>query len=186
MEFSYREDYHKSEIEGCERWPTNNCCIQNLGEEVKCTKKMRMPIMLFLIGLVSIPFVAKSVIAFQLQPEPPERILELLNELKAVIAEYVEGNPRLFTDTNTMQQANALYNKIDVVIGMVQRDNSYVEAVKKLGKDIAPKVNICETARIRALSWLSDDPMLDGVVHRFAGVCQGIISDILILMDQQT
>ena len=148
-------------------------------------KKVRMSIMLLLISLVSISFIAKSVIAFQLQPEPPERILELLNELKAVIAEYVEGNPRLLTDTNTMQQANALYNKIDVVIGMVQQDNSYTEAIKKLNKDIAPKVNICDTARIRALSWLSDDPRLDGVVHQFAGICQGIIEDILILMSQQ-
>ena len=148
-------------------------------------KKMRISTMLFLIGLVGTSFIAKHVIAFQPPPEPPEGILELLNELKTVIAEFVDANPRLFTTTNTMQQANALYNKIDVVIGMVQQDNGYMEAIRKLERDIAPKVNICDTARIRALSWLSDDPELDRVVHQFAGICQGIIEDVLILLMDQ-
>ena len=148
-------------------------------------KKVGILIMMFLVSMISMSFIAEPVKAFQSQPEPLGSVLELLNELKAVIAEFVEANPRLFTRTNTLQQANALYNKIDVVIGMVQQDDSCMEAIKKLKKDIAPKVNICDTARIRALSWLSDDPRLDDVVHQFAGVCQGIIEDALILLMDQ-
>jgi len=141
-------------------------------------RKLGILIVLFLVG---VSFGATPVIAFNPKPEPPREILialEKLNELKVVISGAVDAHPTLFTDTNTLQQANALYNKIDVVIGMVQQDNTCMEAIKKLEMDIAPKINICDTARIRALSWLSDDPELQDVAYEFAGICQGIIEEI--------
>lgn len=129
--------------------------------------------------MLTVLLMPKEVSAFQPQSEPPGRILELLNQLKEVISGAVDIYPTLLTGTNTLQQANALYNKIDVVIGMVQQDNTYKEAIKKLEMDIAPKVNYCDTARIRARSWLSDDPELQDVAYEFAGMCQGIIEEIL-------
>jgi hypothetical protein len=147
----------------------------------------KLLIMLFLIALVSMSFGATPVMAFNPKPEPPREILialEKLNDLKEVISGAVDVYPTLFTDTNTLQQANALYHKIDVVIGMVQQDNTCMEAIKKLEKDIAPKVNICETARIRALSWLSDDPELQDVAYEFAGRCQEIIQEIIMYLSQ--
>lgn len=110
--------------------------------------------------------------------EPADVILPRLNELKSFIAEAVEANPVMFTVTNTQQQANALYNKIDAVMIMVEEGN-YMGAAEKLEMDIAPKVNICDTARVRARSWLSDNPELQRVVYEFAGTCQEMIEDIL-------
>ena len=109
---------------------------------------------------------------------PPEIILERLDELKDFIAEIVEVNPRIMTVTNTAQQANALYNKINAVMMMVEEGN-YMGAAKKLEKDISPKLTICDTTRVRARSWLSYDPELRDVAYEFSGMCQEMIEDIL-------
>ena len=114
------------------------------------------------------------------QQEPPvtDGILTKLSQLKTVIAEF-SGEYNVFTDTNTAQQANALYNKIDVVMRTVEQDHNYRDAINKLENDISPKVNICVTTRDRARSWLSDDPALHEVVVEFENICQGIIEDVL-------
>ena len=105
-------------------------------------------------------------------------VITKLNELKAMIGDVVKNYPTILT-YNTPRQENALYNKIDAVIKMVEGDYNYMGAIKKLENDIAPKLNICETARARAQSWLSDDPELREVVEEFAGACQAKINDIL-------
>ena len=147
--------------------------------------KMGISIALFMIGFVCMSFIAIPVLAFQPQPDPPGHIvgaLERLNDLKDLISAYVDMYPRLFTITNTMQQANALYRKIDVVIGMVQQDVKSLEAIKMLEADIAPKLNYCDTTRVRALSWISDEPELQGVAYEFAGECQNLIGQVIMYL----
>ena len=136
-------------------------------------------------GLIGSTFVVICVIIalsivcpFCFGAEPPDVILPKLNELKGFIAEAVEAHPTILTLTNTPQQANSLYNKIDAVMILVEEGN-YMGAAEKLERDIAPKVNFCETVRVRARSWLSDDPELEAVAYRFAGMCQDMIEDIL-------
>ena len=114
------------------------------------------------------------------QQEPTNMVdgaLEQLRELKNVIQEVVGPYPRIFTDTNTLQQANALCNKIDAVIKMVAGDYNYMGAIKKLENDIAPK--LADPRPTPCTSWLSRDPELQDIVRRFAGICQEMIEDIL-------
>jgi len=110
--------------------------------------------------------------------EPPDVILPKPNQLKEMIGAVVDNHPKIFTVTNTRQQENALYNKIDAVKKMVEEGN-YMEAAEKLEKDIAPRLLICDTQRIRARSWLSHDPELRDIAYEFAGMCQEKIEDIL-------
>ena len=114
------------------------------------------------------------------QQEPPmtNGILRQLGELKAIIEAY-SGEYDVFTDTNTEQQASAIYNKIDVVTKMVEQDNNYRGAINKLENDISPKLNICTTTRDRARSWLSEDPELQDVILDFEDACQSMIEEIL-------
>jgi len=51
-----------------------------------------------------------------------------------------------------------------------------------LSKDIAPKLNYCDTTRVRALSWISDNPALEDVAYEFAGECQNLIEDIIMCL----
>jgi hypothetical protein len=114
------------------------------------------------------------------QQEPPitDGILIQLGELKTIIGTYsVEYN--VFTVTNTAQQANALCNKIDVVIKMVEQNKNYRGEINKLQNDISPKLNICTTTHVRARSWLSEDSELHDVVLDFKDACQGMIEEIL-------
>ncbi len=142
--------------------------------------------LVFACALLPLGFICQASLA---QTEPPlaEHVLEQLSELKGVIEASVEDHPKIMTVTNTMQQANALYNKIDAAATMVQ-EGSFRGASNILGNDISPKLNICETVRARALSWLSEDPLLQDAVQTFEGICQSMIEDILIdlnrLMDQ--
>jgi len=82
--------------------------------------KMKTLVALAFTVFVCMSFIAVPVMSFQPQPDPPGdiiRALEKLDDLKDLINTYVDRYPTLFTDTNTMQQANALYHKIDVVVG---------------------------------------------------------------------
>lgn len=106
-------------------------------------------------------------------------ILEQLSELKAVIGDVVEQYPTLLEE-NTEQQENALYHKIDAVMKMVEKDSNYMGAIKKLEKDISPKLMEPIDAK---QSWLSDDPELQPIVEEFAGMCQEIIEGILIALN---
>lgn len=106
---------------------------------------------------------------------PPDPMIDKLNDLRDFIADVVDANPRILTDTNTMQQANALYNKIDAVKMMVEEWN-YMGAAHKLENDISPKLGQPPDPH---RSWLSNDPELQPVVEEFAGACQEMIEDIL-------
>jgi len=137
---------------------------------------------LMMIGLVIISTIALSIICpLGCAGIPPDPIIEKLNELKDFIADAVDTHPTLLTDTNTMQQANALYNKIDAVKMMVEQDN-YLGATKKLEDDISPKLSIPPDPYRR--SWLSDDPELQFVVEEFAGTCQSLIGEIIMLLTE--
>lgn len=132
------------------------------------------------IALLVASMVCSSVRAHEPKNNTPQSLLlELKEKILEADAELFQG----FTYTYTMQQKNALANKIDVVIGMFD-DGQHGGAIAKLENDIAPKVNICQTARARARSWLSDDPELDGVVREFAAGCQELIQRIISLADQ--
>ncbi len=126
-------------------------------------------ICVIIAGSVMCPFACAA--------EPPDVILPKLDELKEVISSAVDIYPTLLTDTNTLQQANALYNKIDAVMVMVE-EGDYRDAAKKLENDISPKIAVPPDP-YHARSWLSDDPALQPVVEEFAGWCQEIIEDIL-------
>ena len=137
-------------------------------------KGLMMSVLVVIYAIIAVTVICPLGCAAQ----PPDVILPKLNELKGFIAEVVEANPMILTATNTAQQANALYNKIDAVMMMVEEGN-YMGAAEKLEMDIAPKVNYCDTVRVRARSWLSDNPELQGTVYEFAGMCQEMIEDIL-------
>jgi len=130
-----------------------------------------------MVGLVVISTIALSIICpLGCAGIPPDPIIEKLNELKDFIEDGVDNHPTLLTDTNTMQQANALYNKIDAVKMMVEEGN-YLGAAKKLENEISPKLGTPPDPYRR--SWLSDDPELQPVVEEFAYSCQQMIGDIL-------
>lgn len=120
---------------------------------------------------------------------PPEIILEQLGELKQLISGAVDVYPTLFSDTNTAEQANALYNKIDAVEMMIEEGN-YKGAARKLEGDISPKLSYPPSYPYPPpypypapypyrRSWLSNDPELQLIVEEFAGTCQLMIEDIL-------
>ena len=121
--------------------------------------------------LTSIGF---SVVPALAQINLPGDPVELTQELKSVVGsadrELFQGLSITYTD----QLRAALIKKIDGVIMMFEKGN-FQGGYKKLDDDIAPKLNICDTARVRALSWLSDDPALRDAVYAFADTCQGLI-----------
>lgn len=147
--------------------------------------RMRILAALFMIGFACTSFTAVPVLCFQPQPDPPGHIvraLERLNDLKDLIGAYVDMYPTLFTITNTMQQANALYCKIDVVIGMAQQDVKSFEAIKKLEEDISPKLAIPPDPMTPTRSWLTRDPELQLIVQEFAGGCQSLIGQVIMYL----
>ena len=140
--------------------------------------KIKSMLVFICASVLTMLIVPTGVLAFNPQPEPPREILEELNDLKDLIKEYAEEY-NVFTD-NTAQQANALYNKINVVYGMIESGH-YNQAVKKLENDISPKLTICDTHRDWARSWLNYDyetHYANREVQQLEAGCQLIIEDI--------
>lgn len=125
--------------------------------------------MLFLtaIGFGVIPAMA------QINPQQPQigDPVQLTQELKSVVESADQELFKGFILTITNQVKTALINKIDVIILMFEKGN-FQGGYKKLNNDVAPKLNFCETVRVRALSWLSVDPELEDAVYQFAEECQ--------------
>jgi len=103
-----------------------------------------------------------------------------LVELKAIIQDANNELFRGFPITNTKQLKDALVRKIDVVIKIINKGDREA-AINKLGNDISPKLTICNTTRVRALSWLSYIHDYE-VVSAFADECQNLISRAIILL----
>jgi hypothetical protein len=116
------------------------------------------------IGFSVIPTMA------QIQMDP----VALTQELKSIVGSADRELFRGLLITYTDQLRAALIKKIDDVIMMFEKGN-FQGGYKKLDDDISPKLNYCETVRVRARSWLSDDPNLQDQVYVFADTCQGLI-----------
>jgi hypothetical protein len=144
---------------------------------------MRLKFFVFLALLLTT--IVFSIIPAMAQVNPPPQNddpVTLTQELRNVVNSI---NPEIFKGyaiTRTDQVINALINKIDVVIVMFEKGNFKGGCVKLRG-DIAPKLNFCETVRVRALSWLSADILDEPMVYEFADTCQGFIDSIIELAD---
>jgi hypothetical protein len=132
--------------------------------------KMKLVISV-LFALVVAPIVCSIVRADVIPPQ------SILLDLKETVLTADDSLFRGYAITCTEQLKGALSRKIDAVIKMMD-EGEYDEAYDKLEDDIAPKLTICETARIRARSWLSYDPELQDVVYQFSGECQELIAAI--------
>lgn len=136
-----------------------------------------MRLKFFVLSALLLTTIGFSVIPAMAQVNPPPQNgdpVALTQELRSIVN---SANPQLFKGfayTITEQVIKALTNKIDVVIVMFEKGN-FQGGYKKLESDIAPKLNFCETNRVRALSWLSDDPQLSDAVYEFADTCQDLI-----------
>lgn len=134
---------------------------------------------LFVVAILLMSIIGSSIVPIMAQISPPtqnelvELTQQLRNEVESADNELFQG----FTVTRTDQAKTALNMKIDVVIMMFEHGD-FQAGYGKLDNDLAAKLNICDTERVRALSWLSLDPALSVQVHEFAGVCQSLIEDI--------
>lgn len=85
--------------------------------------------------------------------------------------------------TNTKQLKDALTHKIDAVIQMIDA-GQYRAAYTKLHNDIAPKLTICDTTRVRARSWLSYTHSAPEEVYAFSEVCLDLIDRASLVLTQ--
>ena len=120
------------------------------------------------VGFSVVPAMGKIVPQQQMGP------VQLTQELRSVVDKAELKLFQGFIVTYSEQRKAALIKKIDDVVMMFEKGN-FQGGYNKLDNDIAPKLNICATARIRALSWLSDDPEVQDRVHQFAQTCQDLI-----------
>jgi len=105
----------------------------------------------------------------------------LLLGLKETVVTADDWLFRGYVVTNTRQLKDALARKIDATIGLYDTAD-HDDAESKLRNDIAPKLTICDTTRVRAKSWLYVYPMNTDEYRRvssFAAQCQEIIESIL-------
>ncbi len=114
------------------------------------------------------------------QTSPAQAVLiELEEAVQAAPNELFQG----YTVTYTRQQKDALIQKIEVVIAMMEKGENRA-AITKLENDIARKLTICDTQRVRARSWLSTTPD-DEEVRIFSRRCLDLINDAITLASQQ-
>ena len=114
------------------------------------------------------------------QTSPAQAVLlELEAAIQNAADELFQGDPV----TYTKQQKDALVRKIDVVISRMGTGENRA-AINKLENDIAPKLTICDTHRIRARSWLSSTYDYEAV-RTFSERCLGLINEAITLARQQ-
>lgn len=106
---------------------------------------------------------------------------EALLELEALVQDADDWLFRGYHFTYTRQQKDALIRKIDTVIAMMDEGESSA-AITKLENDIARKLTICDTQRVRARSWLSTTHDYTEV-SAFAEDCQFLINLAIELAD---
>ncbi len=85
--------------------------------------------------------------------------------------------------TYTKQLKDALVHKINAVIQMIDA-GLYRAAHTKLHNDIAQKLTICDTTRVRARSWLSYTHPAPEEVYVFSEVCLDLIDRASLLLTQ--
>jgi hypothetical protein len=124
--------------------------------------------------LTSIGFSIISTMA-QIQMDPVGLTQELRSIVDSAPQELFRAVPGEGKDDGNLR--DALIKKIDVVIMMFEKGN-YQGGYEKLDKDISPKLNICTTTRVRARSWLSNDPAMRDEVEVLRDTCQGLIAEI--------
>jgi hypothetical protein len=76
--------------------------------------------------------------------------------------------------TNTKQLKDALTHKIEAVIQLIDA-GKHQAAYNKLHNDIAQKLTICDTNRVRARSWLTYRHLPQGDVAAFSDRCLRLI-----------
>jgi len=131
---------------------------------------------------VFIALVMATMICSSVSADEPVTPRSLLLELKETVVTADDWLFRGYVVTNTRQLKAALARKIDAAIAML--DRMLIEPChNKLRNDIAPKLTICDTTRVRAKSWLYVYPMNTDEyrqVSSFATQCQEIIESILV------
>ncbi len=101
----------------------------------------------------------------------------LLHDLEETIEHADDWLFRGYAITNTRQLKDALTHKIDAVIQLIDEDK-HQAAYNKLHNDIAPKLTICDTNRVRARSWLSYTHQPQDDVDVFSARCLGLIDQV--------
>jgi hypothetical protein len=87
------------------------------------------------------------------------------------------------TVQSAKQLKDALTHKIDAVIQLID-EGKHPAAYNKLHNDIAQKLTICDTNRVRARSWLSYTHPEPQVVYDFSDVCLDLINRASIMLTQ--
>jgi hypothetical protein len=85
--------------------------------------------------------------------------------------------------TNTKQLKDALTHKIEAVIQLID-EGKHQAAYNKLHNDIAPKLTICDTTRVRARSWLSYTHPSPVEVEAFSDLCFNLIDRVSLGLNQ--
>jgi hypothetical protein len=143
-------------------------------------KNVKIKLVVITLLVITMVTMMCSTVSAEENMAPQSRLLELRGRVLGAEDWLFKG----LVVTNTRQLKDALVNKIDVAINML--DGMLIEPCRdKLRNDIAPKLAICDTTHVRAQSWLYIYP--EGtpeyrMVQSFAADCQAIIESIL--MDQ--
>jgi len=107
----------------------------------------------------------------------------LLRDLETTIQNAPDLLFRGYAITNTKQLKDALGHKIDAVIQMID-EGKHQAVYNKLFNDIAQKLTICDTNRVRAQSWLSYTHQDPQVVYDFSDVCLDLINRASLMLIQ--
>jgi hypothetical protein len=98
-----------------------------------------------------------------------------LRELETTIQNAPDQLFRGYAPTYTKQLKDALVHRIKVVIRMIDA-GQYRAASTKLHNEIAQKLTICDSNRVRARSWLSYTHQTQADVYAFSAICLDLIN----------
>ena len=107
----------------------------------------------------------------------------LLRDLESTVQNAPDQLFRGYTMTYTKQLKDALGHKIAAAIQMIDEGKTKA-AFNKLHHDIAQKLTICDTNRVRARSWLSYTHQPHNDVEVFSARCLGLIHQAIDLLPQ--
>jgi hypothetical protein len=106
-----------------------------------------------------------------------------LLELEETVQSAPDQRFRGYTFTYTKQLKDALTHKINAVIQLIDA-GKHQAAYNKLHNDIAQKLTICDTNRVRARSWLSYTHPVPEEVEAFSEVCLDLIDRASFILTQ--
>jgi Cu/Ag efflux pump CusA len=122
-----------------------------------------------MVAMCLVPLLVSTVHAATTPPQ------SLLRDLETIVQTADNQLFRGYVPTYTKQLKDALVHKIDVVIRMIDA-GQYRAASTKLHNEIAPKLTICDTNRVRARSWLSYTHQPQADVYAFSAICRDLIN----------